>query len=800
MWRTGVPVILICAAILTPAAARERASFDTGWTFRLGDVAGAQAPVFDDADWRTLDLPHDWSVEFDFSQDHAGRNAWLPGGIGWYRKPFTVPAEDNGKYFEIQFDGVYRHSEVWINGKSVGIQYDGYTSFYCDITPHIRFGGRNVIAVRVDNSDVPNCRWYSGSGIYRHVWLTKKDPLHVANRGTFITTPVITDSSAEIHVLTTVGNLRAKRQAFSLETILLSPAGEPVARCESLQHVGAAESQDVEQLLVVDSPVRWSLGHPELYTAVSRVKTDSLLVDEVTSPFGVREIRFDAKNGFFLNGENMKLKGVCLHHEVGVLGAAAPERVWERRLENLKAIGCNAIRTAHNPPAPEFLDLCDRMGFLVMDEFVDKWEHEIRPNADPLNDPAFADPCFPMEWEKNFEQTICRDRNHPSVIIWSVGNENHPAGSGKQNDGLKRYGDFVRSMDPTRPVISGMERGKDMDPGQKVDDILSSCAHMDLIALNYGEQWSKRIAHRNPGKPFVSTESYVYFNSTEEKRFAFVERSPWLDVMENDSNMGLFLWVGVRYLGEVSKKNAWPRIHGGSSALLDMAGFKTLNGSLYEAFWSEKPMVRIAVYDGDIQKKNGFSGWGSPERKASWNLSEGEEVDLVTYTNCEFVELYLNGRKLGTQKLNDFSNWIMNWWNIDYEPGTLRAVGIRDGQAVCEDTLITAGPSARIALTADRSPAAPGGIVHIEVQLLDAAGNPVNSDDRELEFCVEGGEVLGLDNGVMTAEQRFAEKKFRSTSEGRCLGILRAGTEPGILKCTVGAKGLPSDSVLIEVK
>ncbi|VGO20446.1 glycoside hydrolase family 2 TIM barrel-domain containing protein [Pontiella sulfatireligans] len=777
--------------------ARERINFDEDWTFHLGDVPGAEASGFKDGEWRSLALPHDWSVEAEFSQDNAGRNAWLPGGTGWYRKEFLVPAEYSGKHVELQFDGVYRHAEVWVNGKSLGVQYDGYTSFYCDITKHLRFGEENTIAVRVDNSDVPNCRWYSGSGIYRHVWLTKTDPLHVANWGTYITTPEVSGDKAVVNIRTEIEN-SGRKAGFELETTLFNGSGKEVAKITTKAMV--SKSKTVEQTATIKSPELWSVDAPNLYSAISRVKAGGKVVDEYRSTFGIRTLRFDAEKGFFLNGQNMKMKGVCLHHEMGTVGAAVPVRMWERRLAALKDLGCNAIRTAHNPMAPEFMDLCDRMGFLVMDEFVDKWEHQIRPNADPLNDPAFAEPHFPQEWEKNFTGTIRRDRNHPSVIIWSVGNENHPAGSDKQNEGLERYCNFVRSMDPTRPVISGMERGKDMKPEWKVNDILKSCAHMDLIGMNYGEQWVKRIGQRNPGKPFVSTESYVYFNSSETKRFALIEKSPWIDVLESDHNMGLFLWVGARYLGEVSKKKAWPRIHGGSSALLDMASFKTINGSMYEAFWSEQPVVSLAVYDGAPGERKGFSGWGSPERKRHWNLTADEKVDLVSYTNCDSVELYLNGRKLGTQKLSDFPNWIMNWRKITYEPGTLRAVGIRDGKAVCEDRLITAGAPVSIQLTADAETVASKGVVHVEVRLYDKLGNRVNHEEVELEFSVEGGMILGLDNGVMTAESSFLEKKVRQTNEGRCLCIVRAGESTGKLKLTVKAKGLSSSAVVVDVE
>lgn len=573
--------------------------------------------------------------------------------------------------------------------------------------------------------------------------------------------------------------------------MLYDPQGKEVGRSESNTTVGANQQTVVSQTLTVAAPVLWSTESPNLYSAVSRVKVGDKVVDEYPGSFGIRDIRFDAQQGFFLNGKNMKLKGVCLHHEAGVLGAAVPDAVWQRRLKNLRSIGCNAIRTAHNPVAPEFLDLCDRLGFLVMDEFVDKWVHKVRPNADPLIDPAFAEPHFEIEWEKNFRETIRRDRNHPSVIIWSVGNENNPPGEEEENRRTKLYRDFVRSIDTTRPVVSGMERGKDKLPSEKVDDILETCEFMDLIAMNYGEQWVRRIANRNPGKPFVSTESYTYFNSTEEKRFANLERSPWIDVIENDSNMGLFLWVGIDYLGEVSGRHfRWPAI-GVDCGLFDYAGFRKPSSYLYESFWSDEPMVYLAVYTSDPDDFSDSGRWGWPPMNETWNLPEGSDVNLACYSNCDFVELFLNGRKLGTQRMADFKSQIMKWRKIDYQPGTLRAVGIRDGQAACEFELHTTGPPERIEFTADAETLKTGGTAHLEVSVLDADGNRVTDQEVELNFQVEGGgEVLGLDNGDVHSHHHALVKDRCPTHEGRCLAIVRAGDFPGTFAVTVSAKGI----------
>ena len=787
-------LLIVSASAWANGQVREKQNFNKGWRFSLSDSTVYSSPDYNDKRWRTLDLPHDWSVEFDFSEKNTGRNAFLPGGTGWYRKSFLMPDTDKGKQVEIQFDGIYKNASIWLNGKSVGIQHDGYTSFYFDITELLHYGEMNTLAVRVDNSYQPSCRWYSGSGIYRNVWLRMVNPTHIATWGTFISTPEINEEVAKVHIETTVENMNGQ-QSLSLQTIIFNEQGENVGEVETSFEVGNLRTQELRQDISVRKPELWSVDTPHLYTTKSVIRSGNQVVDEYTSTFGIRDIAFDAEKGFFLNGENLKMKGVCLHHDAGVLGAAVPVEVWERRLKKLKEIGCNAIRTSHNPTAPEFLDLCDQLGFLVMDEFVDKWNNET--NGTEFFNFPMADPYFPIEWKKNFGETIRRDRNHPSVIIWSVGNENNPPGDNAENNGMRILGAFVRSMDPTRPVISGMERGKDKPVAEKVADIIETCNYMDLIALNYGEQWCKLIADQKPGKPYVSTESYTYFNSELEKRFANIEKSPWIDVLENDNNMGLFLWVGIDYLGE-SKR--FPAL-GSSSGLLDMAGFRKNISFLYEAFWSKKPMVHIEVYDGDADDFSTSGRWGWPPMKASWNLPKDSVVDLVTYTNCETVDLYLNDKKIGTQQLADFPNWIMKWRKIKHQPGTLRAVGKIGGKEVCSTELKTAGAPHHLVCYADSQTLKPGEVVHVEITLVDKAGVVVPNDDRRLKFKLEGdGEILGLSNGDIRCHEPFYQKSEWKTYQGKCLAIIKAGNNLNPkLKLTITGEGIREANVEFQM-
>ncbi|SDX24282.1 beta-galactosidase [Lutibacter oricola] len=782
---------------------RKKENFNNNWKFKLDEKATYSDADFDDANWRTLSLPHDWSVESDFSKEYSGRNAWLPGGIGWYRKNFSLAESDKNKHIEIQFDGVYRHSQIWVNGVHVGIQYDGYTSFYFDITPFVHFDQENVIVVKVDNSVQPNCRWYSGSGIYRNVWLTVTDPLHVKNWGTYITTPQISKEKAVVNIKTTLENFRKLPSNAIISTEIFNTEGKKISSNSAEIKADLLKDYEINQNLEIYAPKLWSVASPTLYTAITKVVVDEKVVDDYKSTFGIRTIEFNAEKGFFLNGKNMKMKGVCLHHDAGVLGAAVPIEVWKRRLKTLKEIGCNAIRTAHNPTAPEFMDLCDEMGFLVMDEFVDKWTNHgdsYMKKNDPnnfFNPQGFADPYFEMEWEKNYSETVKRDRNHPSVIIWSVGNENHSPGSVQQNVGLKKYTSFVRSLDPTRPVISGMERGKDGDPIKKVSDIIESCSYMDLIAMNYGEQWCKAIGERKPGKPYVSTESYVYFNSTPEKRFPNIERSPWLDVLENDHNMGLFLWAGIDYLGESKKFSKL----GTDCALMDMAGFRKERSYLYQSFWSEKPMVRIAVYEGDADDFSTSGKWGTPPMHSSWNLEKGSKVDIVTYTNCESVNLYLNDKKIGSKNLADFSNYIMKWKKLPYKPGILKAKGVIKGKEVCEFTLKSTGKEHHFNLKVDNTSVQKEGVAIVEVEVVDKKGNLISHKEMDLTFKVEGlGEILGVSNGNMSDATPFANKTSRKTNRGKCLVIVKAKEAAEKISLKVNSNTIKEAVIDLNVK
>ncbi|MGY5351434.1 glycoside hydrolase family 2 TIM barrel-domain containing protein [Wenyingzhuangia sp. IMCC45533] len=794
-------VFFVSISVCGQKKGRQKLSFNKDWKFILKDSSVFKTKDFDDSDWRELDLPHDWSIEHKTSKKNSGRNAWFPGGVAWYSKEFILPSGSQEKHVEIQFDGIYRHSKIWINGEYVGAQYDGYTSFYFDITEFLNpTGQRNRIAIRVDNSVQPNCRWYSGSGIYRNSWLTITDKLHIKNWGVSVTTPQVSKSKAVVKVNAEIENFKGyedlivKTTVYDKNKILVANSNKAIV-------VNLLKDYNEELELNISNPNLWSVDTPNMYKLEVELWTRNELIDSYVTNFGIRDIRFDADRGFFLNNKNLKIKGVCLHHEAGSLGAAVPLEVWQRRLSKLKSIGCNAIRTAHNPFAPEFLDLCDEMGFLVMDEFVDKWNHDEtylskkNKKSNFFNPSGFGDPFFELEWQKNYEQTIKRDRNHPSVIIWSVGNENHSPGSVNQNVGLKKYTSFVRSIDSTRPVVSGMERGKDMPYRQKIKNILDSCQFMDLIALNYGEQWCEEIKKQHPDKAYLSTESYRYFNSELEKRFASMEKSPWLDVMSNDYNAGLFLWSGIDYLGE---SKSFSKL-GSNSSLIDFAGFRREVSYLYQALWSDEPMVRIAVYKGDSDDFSTSGRWSSPPVNETWNLEEGKSYDLVTYTNCESVNLYLNNRKIGNKQLKDFSNWIVKWKELRFEPGTLIAKGVVGGHEVCEFKLDTYEKPEKIDVRVFPEKIKEGSVVQVEVRVLDKKNHLANMASLNLNFDLSGdAKILALENGNHLNVEGYTNKNEIKTNKGRCLIVLKVNTFKEKITLQITSKNLKTKRFLLK--
>lgn len=803
------PILVLAALVLlgSPAAAqRQRLSMDPGWRFTLGDPAGAERQGFDDHQWRRLDLPHDWSIEGTPQQEApaGGRGGYFPTGLGWYRKAFRLPPSAWGREVWLEFDGVYMNSDVWINGFHLGRRPYGYSSFAYDVTKHL-VSGVNVVAVRVDNSLQPNSRWYTGSGIYRHTWLTIVDQLHVGHWGTYVTTPRADSAGADVVVKTRVENDNTAARRGVLRSVVLDAAGREVASEEAPFSLGAGENVEMEQQMQVASPRLWSVEPPNLYTLRSEVLDDRRLADVTTTTFGIRTIAYDKDRGFLLNGVHVKMKGVNLHHDGGAVGAGVPERIWEHRLALLKAMGANAIRTSHNPPAPEFLDLCDRMGFLVMAEAFDEWTFGKVPEGYHKH---FA------EWsERDVTDFVHRDRNHPSIVLWSAGNE---IGEQTSPDGarvLRRLMDIFHHEDPTRPVTTGNDQIY-ADGRPATAEFLSA---EDVVGYNYVDRWHERREifaeqdrHDHPDWKMIGTESGSVFQSFDD-RYSLGNDSAvarpnytsgmiqaerrWKWVALRDYFAGDFMWTGIDYLGEAF----WP-FKGFSSGTMDITGRPKDSYYLWQSLWTDRPVLRLLPH------------W-------TWPGREGQVIPVLAYTNCNIVELFLNGRSLGEKRMefpaqgtsggwNSYALPVVNAttgdlhlsWDVPYEPGVLKAVGkTRDGKVACQAAVRTAGPPVAIRLTADRDtiPAVPGDVALVTFEIVDSAGTVVPVANNLVGFTVTGGTILALDNADMRDHDRY-QSDHRTAFNGRGLAILRA-ERPGLLVLTASADGLRPTSVRLQV-
>ncbi|HAQ21748.1 MAG TPA: glycoside hydrolase family 2 [Prolixibacteraceae bacterium] len=775
--------------------ARSILNFGKEWKFYLGDALGADASGFDDSMWRKLNLPHDWSIEGEFSDKHPASpgGGALPGGIGWYRKMFNVsPEELKGTVF-IDFDGVYQNSEVWINGHSVGKRFYGYSSFRYELTPFL-VAGDNVISVKVDNSAQPNSRWYSGSGIYRNVWLVTTGKTHIAHWGTFVSTPKITDTKAKVKIETKIRNNLSEDQELFLETVILDPSGNEVAS-------GRMKTDGIKDSIVnsafdfdIPNPILWNLDVPKLYSAVSMVYVDGDLVDNYTTPFGIRSFKFDAEKGFSLNGKSLKINGVCNHHDLGCLGSAINKRALERQIEILKGMGCNAIRTSHNPPAPELLDLADQMGMIIMDEAFDMWKK-------PKNKFDYSTVWDEMH-KKDLQDMILRDRNHPSVMIWSIGNEILEQWDRTGIALAKELAGYVRELDTTRPITSATNE-------PRPHNYIIRSGVLDLIGYNYHHNDFASFPETFPGQKFIGAETVsalmtrgVYDMPSEEIR-RWPAGKDWKGKMPNADNTcssydnvstpwgstheetmkvikkhnylsGQFIWTGFDYLGEPTPY-WWPS-RSSYFGIVDLAGFPKDVYYMYQSEWTNKDVLHIFPH---------------------WNWDEGQVVDIWAYSNAEEVELFLNNNSLGVQKKQGDDLHLM--WKVPYTPGTLKAISRTDGKEILVQEVKTAGVPAKLVVTADRSAIKADGsdLSFLTIDVVDANGVIVPNADNLVEFRIEGsGAIVGVDNGDPVSHESFKAKQ-RKAFHGKCLVVIQSGELPGIIKLTASSHGLPDSGIEI---
>jgi len=744
---------------------RKVVKLDSDWKFYLGDQPNAKEVKFDDSAWRKLDVPHDWSIEGEYQQTNpTGRGGgFLPSGIGWYRKQLVVSQSEAGKRIFIKFDGVMSNSDVWINGQHLGNRPYGYSSFSYELTGKLTFGeGKpNIIAVRVDNSRQPASRWYAGAGIYRHVRLISLNPVHIGHWGVFVTTPKINNTQATVSVEATVSNQSEKAANLYIQTIVTGPDGRQFKSAEIPLSVDLAKKTTCKQEILVINPKLWDTQQPNLYTAVTTIRSGKTILDYQENRFGIREFHFEAATGFYLNGVNMKILGVCLHQDGGPVGVAVPTAVWERRLENLKKIGVNAIRTAHNPMDPGFYDLCDQMGFLVMNESFDTWT-VAKPNGTQGYNLYFND-----WWEADTRDMVLRDRNHPSIILYCLGNEIRDRLD--QENGRQRFlnqRDLVSKLDSTRPVTLALFRPNEM---QVYNNGFSEL--MDVVGQNYRENELVAAWNSKPDRKVIGTENGH-------------NNAAWLVLRDNPFMSGQFLWTGIDYLGEAN----WPEISWGA-ALLDRNGFMKPAGYERQSWWSDKPMVKIV-------RSEDNSGKG--QLKMDWTPADFgtyDEAYVYVYSNCDEVELFLNDISKGSLPIN--KNATPRFWNIGFEAGTIRAVGFNKGIEVAKDEMKTAETAVKILLTQERTKVRNTweDLVYIKATAVDKNGLLNPNINPIINFTVSGAGVLNsVDNGSILSHEKY-KTNSRSATNGTAVALVQAIANTGKIIVSATAEGLEGSTI-----
>jgi beta-galactosidase len=787
-------VICLHAKINSIAQVRSVIDFNKDWKFFLGNDSTAINEGYDDSKWRSLNLPHDWSIESDFKKEFPATNQGgaLPGGIGWYRKTFTLPASAKDKNVRIEFDGAYRNSEVWINGHYLGKRPNGYISFQYHLTKYLRQAPeKNVIAVKVNNSQQPDSRWYSGSGIYRDVKLIAIHENHIDDKSLFITTPFIDKDSAIVNISGNFKTVSAHYVMLKIRVSVLSAESKTIftqtRNAGSVNGTGGI-SHDVN----ISDPVFWSTATPYLYKLkLELLSIGDELLDSITTIFGIRSFHFDSQKGFYLNNQPFKIKGVCLHHDLGAMGAAFNIAAAKRQLKILKEMGCNAIRTAHNPPAAEFLDLCDQMGFLVMDEAFDMWQKRKNKFDYHLD--------FPRWHNQDIQDMVYRDRNHPSVFMWSIGNEIREQFDSTGIALTKELVGIIKSIDPTRPVISALTENF------PEKNFIYQSGALDVLGFNYKLNDYKELPSRFPGQKFIAAETasalatrgvydlpsdsmriwppdskqpftngnsdmtvsaydnaYAYWGATHERSLQAVNEFNFI--------AGSFVWSGFDFLGE-PVPYPWPA-RSSYYGIIDLAGFPKDVYYMYQSAWSNKPVLHILPH---------------------WNWEPRKIIDVwAYYNNADEVELFLNGRTLGSKKkLNDELHVM---WRVPFQPGTLKAISRKNKKMVLTKEIRTAGKPARIELIADRKMIRADGkdLSFITVRILDKNGNLVPDADNFVKFSVSGaGTLAGTDNGYQ-ADTISLKSNKRKCWKGMALAIIQTTAKKGNITLRADSAGLPA--------
>ncbi len=804
-----VPIDLPAAGAVAISGAR-RLSFNDGWRFHRGEAPGAERPGFNDSQWIKVRLPHDWAIAGPFDPKLNPHTAALPiFGTGWYRKAFTLPASAKGRYFSIEFDGAMSNARVWLNGRELGGRPYGYIGFSFDLTPYLHFDGQeNVLAVCLTPED-HSSRWYPGAGIYRNVWLDITGPLHVARWGTYVTTPEVSDEASAVHVRTELRNRAQADADVTLRTSILDVSGKVVSQTSNNALIPATGNQTVSAALTVVRPHRWDISDPYLYTLVSEVLQGQHVVDRYVTPFGIRSIAFDKNRGFLLNGRKVKLHGVCLHHDLGALGAAVNRRATERELQIMQGMGVNAIRTSHNPPSPELLELADRMGLLVMDEAFDMWRIPKVANGYSKYYDKWSEP--------DIRDMVRRDRNHPSVILWSIGNEVPEQRSPNGWEEAKRLAGFVRQEDPTRPTTAAFDQWQDAIRNRLAEQV-------DIPGFNYKPTHYEEVLKDHPdwiifgsetascvssrGTYHLPIEKYKKHPSLQLSSYDIIA-PPWAYCPDVEFTyqdklpqlLGEFVWTGFDYLGEPTPYFGDPYFKDGATVetdwparssyfgIVDLAGFPKDRYYLYQSVWTKKPMVHLLPH---------------------WNWDKpGQVIPVMAYSNADEIELFLNGKSLGRKKRfsdtwempvganisedGKFATRYRLIWQVPYRPGILRAVAYQGGKQVAVDEVRTAGTPARISLAPDRRTLSADGddLSFVTVRIEDKNGNLCPAADNLVQFKVAGqGVIAAVDNGNAATTEPF-QADHRRAFNGLALLILRSRPgRPGRIHITATSEGL----------
>ena len=811
---------ICCLSLFGQHRVRDRRAFNYDWLFEKGENIGAESTSYGDSQWRSLDVPHDWAIEGPFDEMHDARTGGLPiSGTAWYRKHFMVEKELEGRKIAIEFDGVMDNSTVFINGVKIGERPFGYIGFEIDLTPYLNYGQQNTIAVRVAPK-LLSSRWYPGAGIYRNVWLNITNKAHIAHWGTYITTPKVTDKMAVVELETTVNFSNSNKKDYQLKSVIIDADNNIVA--EQIKDLEAVDgSLNFESSMVVSNPIRWDLDNPHLYTLRSELLEDGRVVDDYLTPFGIRTIGFSRDGGFVLNGRREQLKGVCLHHDLGPLGAAVNVRATQRQLEIMKEIGVNAIRTSHNPPSPEQLSLCDQMGIVVQVEAFDCWKAAKVENGYNL---------YWDEWhERDLRDIIRRDRNHPSVIMWSIGNEIIEQRLAHGGEMAQALTDICHDEDPTRPTTAGFN----MYP-QCVKNGLA--AGIDIVGFNYKPSQYDNFLEANPGaivygaetSSCVSSrgvyhlplENYARHESLQISSYDIIS-PPWaypadFEIEAQNTmtrSLGEFVWTGFDYMGEPTPFNGndnethgrwtgdWPS-RSSYFGIVDLCGFPKDRFYFYQSVWTDKPMVHILPH------------W-------NWEGAAVKTIPVYCYTNCDEAELFLNGKSLGRKRMGVDKTTIpaeFNWWrgkgdtwespyrlnwNVDYEPGTLTVKAYRDGRTVAEKSIVTTGKPAQIGLRADRSELRADGddLSFVTVRIEDGDGNMIPDADHLVNFKVSGaGEIAAVGNGNAATTESF-QASHRKAFNGLCMVIVRTKRgEKGKIEIEATSQGLEPVTIILQSK